>query len=262
MEQDPILVTTQGAVKVLSINDAPINRMSLAFMDMLEVEVASIAQDESIRAVVLTAVGEQNFSVGMDLKQLPQGIERMGSAEAVFEQRLRVIRAIETMGKPWVATLFGYCLGGGLELPLGCHFRLAAEEGAQIGLPEMDLGAMPAWGGSARLTKCVGEQHALDMILRAKKISGPEAFRIGLVNEVWPLGELKTKAIEMAHELAGMPRDAVRAMMNVIVDGDEKPLTSLIADEQAAVKANRRSADSREGMQAFMEKRKPVFNQK
>jgi enoyl-CoA hydratase len=261
MEQDVILITTHDAVKVISINDAPINRMSLAFMDMLEQEVASIAQDQSIRAVVLTAEGEKNFSVGMDLKQVPQGIEQMGSPEAVFEQRLRVIRAIETMGKPWVATLFGYCLGGGLELPLGCHFRLAAEDGAQIGLPELDLGAMPAWGGSARLTKRVGEQHALDMILRAKKISGPEALRIGLVNEVWPLAELKERAIDLAQELAAMPRDAVRAMMNVIIDGEEKPLTSLIAEEQAACTANRGNADSREGMRAFMEKRKPVFNQ-
>jgi enoyl-CoA hydratase len=99
------------------------------------------------------------------------------------------------------------------------------------------------------------------MILRAKKISGPEAFRIGLVNEVWPLEELKAKAMDLAQELAAMPRDAVRAMMNVIVGGGEKPLASLIAEEQAAVKANRGSADSREGMQAFMEKRRPVFNQ-
>tara|TARA_B110000438_G_scaffold110685_1_gene108563 strand:- start:2147 stop:2935 length:789 start_codon:yes stop_codon:yes gene_type:complete len=261
MEQDAILITTHGAVKVISINDSPINRMSLAFMDMLEQEVAAIGQDDSIRAVVLTAEGEKNFSVGMDLKQLPLGIEQMGSPEAVFEQRLSVIRAIETMGKPWVATLFGYCLGGGLELPLGCHFRLAAEDGAQIGLPELDLGAMPAWGGSARLTKRVGEQHALDMILRAKKISGPEALRIGLVNEVWPLAELKKRAIDLAQELAAMPRDAVRAMMNVIIDGEEKPLTSLIAEEQAACTANRGNADSQEGMRAFLEKRKPVFNQ-
>jgi enoyl-CoA hydratase/carnithine racemase len=178
LEQAPILIATHDAVKVLSINDAPINRMSLEFMDMLEQEVASIAQDDSIRAVVLTAEGEKNFSVGMDLKQLPQGIERMGSPEAVFEQRLRVIRAIETMGKPWVATLFGYCLGGGLELPLGCHFRLASEDGAQIGLPEFDLGLMPAWGGSARLTKCVGEQHALDIILRAKKYPGRKPLEL------------------------------------------------------------------------------------
>ena len=97
MTQDPILITTQDAVKVISINDEPNNRMSLAFMDMLEQEVPSIAQDQSIRAVVLTAEGDKNFSVGMDLKQLPIGIEQMGSLEAVFEQRLRVIRQL----KPW-----------------------------------------------------------------------------------------------------------------------------------------------------------------
>ena len=108
------------------------------------------------------------------------------------------------------------------EIPLGCHFRLAAQENAQIGLPELDLGAVPAWGGSARLTKCVGEHHALDMILRAKKISGPEDFRIGLVHEVWPIEQLKEKALELAQTLSDMPAQAVRSMLNVIVDGREK----------------------------------------
>jgi len=185
----------------------------------------------------------------------------MGSAEAVFAQRLRVIRSIETMGKPWVTTLFGYCLGGGLEIPLGCHFRLAAEEGAQIGLPELDLGAVPAWGGSARLTKCVGEHHALDMILRAKKISGPEALRIGLVHEVWPIDQLKDKALELAKSLAEMPAQAVKSMLNVIVDGREKTLGELIEAEKNAVRENRGTPDSQEGMRAFLEKRDPVFNQ-
>ena len=188
-------------------------------MDELEQQVIEISSNAEIRAVLLTSAGEENFSVGMNLKQLPEGIERMGSAAAVFEQRLRVIRSIETMGKPWVATLFGYCLGGGLEIPLGCHFRLAAQDNAQIGLPELDLGAVPAWGGSARLTKCVGEHHALNMILRAKKISGPEAFRIGLVHEVWPIEQLKEKALELAQTLSDMPAQAVKSMLNVIVDG-------------------------------------------
>ena len=139
-----------------------------------------------MRAVVMTAVGEENFSVGMDLKELPRGIKEKGGTDALFDQRLNVLSAIERMGKPWVTTLFGYCLGGGLELPLACHFRLAANEGAKIGLPEMHLGTVPAWGGSARLTRRVGRDHAIDLILRAKTISGPEALRIGLVNEVWP----------------------------------------------------------------------------
>ena len=258
---ESLLVEHLGAVARLTLNDPPFNRMSLNFMDELEQQVVDIANTNEIRSVLLTSAGEENFSVGMNLKQLPEGIARMGSARAVFEQRLRVIRSIETMGKPWVSTLFGYCLGGGLEIPLGCHFRLAAQENAQIGLPELDLGAVPAWGGSARLTKCVGEHHALDMILRAKKISGPEAFRIGLVHEVWPIGKLKEKALELAQTLSDMPAQAVRSMLKVIVDGREKTLTELIEAEKKAVLENRGTPDSQEGMRAFLEKREPVFNQ-
>ena len=258
---ESLLVEHLGAVARLTLNDPPFNRMSLNFMDELEQQVVDIADNSEIRSVLLTSAGEENFSVGMNLKQLPEGIERMGSAQAVFEQRLRVIRSIETMGKPWVATLFGYCLGGGLEIPLGCHFRLAAQDNAQIGLPELDLGAVPAWGGSARLTKCVGEHHALDMILRAKKISGPEAFRIGLVHEVWPIEQLKEKALELAQTLSDMPAQAVKSMLNVIVDGREKTLTELIEAEKKAVIENRGTPDSQEGMRAFLEKREPVFNQ-
>ena len=258
---EPIIVRQEEAVTILSINDAPYNRMSLDFMDRLEELVYEIAETASTRAVVLTAEGEDNFSVGMNLKQFAEGIERKGSADALLDQRLNVIRAIETMGKPWVATLFGYCLGGGLEVPLGCHFRLAATSDVQIGLPEMDIGGVPAWGGSARLTKCVGEHHAIDMILRAKKISGPEALRIGLVHEVHPIEELKTVAIRLAHELTAMPAGSIRSMLQVIVDGREKPLAELIHLEREAVIENRGTADSREGMLAFLEKRKPIFNQ-
>ena len=256
-----LLYEENSAVAVLTINDAPYNRMSLDFMDELEAKVEEIAANKHIRSVVLTAAGLENFSVGMNLKQLPEGIEKMGSADAVFDQRLRVIATIENMGKPWVSTLFGYCLGGGLELPLGCHFRLAAAEGAQIGLPELDLGAVPAWGGSARLAKCVGEQHALDMILRAKKISGTRALEIGLVHEVWPLRELKDKALQLAEELAAMPATAVHAMMSVLVNSDSKSLEQLLYAEREAVRTTRGTADSKEGMSAFLEKRDPVFNQ-
>ena len=185
MRSEPLLYTKRDdGVAIVSTNDDPLNRMTLEYVDRMVDVVDDIAADDSIRAFVVTAEGTTNFSVGMNLKQLPEGIQRAGSVDAFFDQRLDLIARIETMGKPSVATLFGYCLGGGLELPLGCTFRLAADEGAQIGLPEMDLGTTPAWGGSARLAKCVGRNHALDMILRAKKLSGPEALAIGLVHEV------------------------------------------------------------------------------
>ena len=255
-----LLFEVDNAVAVLTINDAPYNRMSLDFMDALEETVNEIAKDEAIRAVVLTAAELDNFSVGMNLKQFQEGIERKGSSDALFDQRLKVIDAIERMQKPWIVTMFGYCLGGGLEVPLGCHFRLAAEEGAQIGLPELDLGAVPAWGGSARLTKCVGENHAMDMILRSKKISGKRALEIGLVHEIHPIEELKNEAIALGHELASQPAGALASMMKVLVNSSEKNLEELLLAERAAVHENNNTKDSQEGMLAFLEKRKPQFN--
>jgi enoyl-CoA hydratase len=255
-----LLIQREGAVETLVINDAPRNRMGLAFMDALEKEVERLAGDTSVRAVVIRGAGEENFSVGMDLKQLPEGVRRMGGLEAVFDQRLRVLSAIENLPKPVIAVLYGYCLGGGLELPLACHFRLAADEGAKIGLPELDLGTVPAWGGSARLTRCVGRNHALDMILRAKKISGREALRIGLVNEAWPIEELFQRAHDLALELSGMPAAAVREMLRCIVGAADRPLAEAIAEERRAVLSTMGTPDQIEGMRAFLEKREPRFN--
>jgi enoyl-CoA hydratase len=258
----PLRIERDGAVETLIINDAPRNRLSLELMDALEAEVARVTDDADVRALVIRGAGDENFSVGMDLKQLPEGVARMGSFEAVLDQRLRVLQAIEDLPKPSVAVLYGYCLGGGLELPLACHFRLAAAEGAQIGVPELDLGTVPAWGGSARLVRCVGRDQALDLILRAKKISGPDALRIGLVHEVWPLSELFQRARDLAFELAEKPTVAVAGMLRCIVGAGEKPLAEGIAEERRAVQSSLGTADQREGITAFLEKRKPRFNQK
>lgn len=255
-----LILEIDDAVAIITINDAPYNRMSLDFMDSLEETVTKIEKDDSIRAVVLSADGLDNFSVGMNLKQFSEGVEKKGSSDALFDQRLKVIAAIETMQKPWIVTMFGYCLGGGLEVPLGCHFRLAADEGAQIGLPELDLGAVPAWGGSARLAKCVGENQAMDMILRSKKISGKKALEIGLVHEIWPIKELKGAALSLAHELAAQPAQAVKSMMKVLVNSNDRELEELLVEERKAVKDNANTKDSKEGMLSFLGKRKPIFN--
>jgi len=247
-------------VAIVSTNDDPLNRMSVAYIDMLEEVIDDLAADDGVRAFVVTAEGVANFSVGMNLKELGGAMNERG-IDAFFDQRIELISRIETMGKPSVATLFGHCLGGGLELPLGCTFRLAASHGTSIGLPEMDLGTTPAWGGSARLAKCVGRNHALDMILRAKKISGPEALEIGLVNEVWPLAELKQRAIDLAVELAAQPRLAVEAVLHSLHDSEDKTLDELLAAERAGVHATMGTADATEGIMAFLEKRRPVFNQ-
>ena len=258
---DPYLYRVTNAVATFSVNDAPWNLMSLQYIDRLEEQLPDVLADDSIRAMVFTGEGEANFSAGMNLRQIPEGIKRAGSPEAFFGQRHRVLDMIENGGTPAIATLFGFCLGGGLELPLACHFRLAADTGAQIGLPEMDLGSVPAWGGSARLPRVVGRSHALDMILRGLKIDGPHAYRIGLVSELLPVAELKPRAQVLGEELAAQPRQAVKSMLDTVVGFETKTLAESMADEVSAVSANRGSKNSLEGMQAFMEKRKPVFNQ-
>lgn len=254
-----LIVEQDGGVVTLTIDDAPRNRMSLDYMDSLEALLPRLGADRSVRALLFRGAGEEHFSVGMDLKQLPEGVKRKGSIEAVFDQRLRVLSMIENLEKPSVATLYGYCLGGGLELPLACHFRLAAAEGAKIGLPEMDLGTVPAWGGSARLTRCVGRDYALEMILLARKVSGPEALRIGLVNAVWPNDELQARARELASRLAEMPALAVAGVLRTVVGAGELPLAEGLLAERRAVMATMGSKDQREGMTAFLEKRKPIF---
>ncbi len=256
----PLLIEKDDAVTTITINDAPWNRMSLEFMDALEALVEKLAADTSVRAVVIQGDGEDHFSVGMNLKQLAGSLGSRGALESILDQRLRVLSAIENMTKPWIAVLFGYCLGGGLELPLACHFRLAAADDARIGLPEMDIGSLPAWGGTARLTRCVGRMHALDMILRAKKISGPAALRIGLVNEVWPNVELKQRAHDLAIELSGMPAGSVAGVLKAVVGAGEHSLQEGLYAERQAVLQNSGSKDQMEGMMAFLEKRKPKFN--
>jgi len=257
--EPPLLIQRTGAVETLVINDPPRNRLSLEFMDALEVEIDRLASDPSVRAIVIRGAGDQNFSVGMDLKQLPEGVARLGGFEPLLDQRLRVLSAIEDLPKPVIAVLYGYCLGGGLELPLACHFRLAAAEGARIGLPELDLGTVPAWGGSARLTRCVGRDLALDMILRAKKISGPEAKRIGLVHEVWPNDELQKRADDLARQLADGPAIAIAGVLRSVVGAQDKTLEDALSDERRAVLETMGTKDQREGMTAFLEKRKPKF---
>ncbi len=249
----------RGPIVILENQDPPRNRMTFEYMDELERAVTALRDDRDARAVVITAAGEEHFSVGMDLKQLMSGAHTRGGFEAVLDQRLRVLSLIEQLDKPVIATMFGYCLGGGLEVPLACHFRLAATEGVQMGLPELDLGTVPAWGGTARLTRTVGRAHALDMILRAKKIDGPAALAIGLVHEVHPIGVLKSKAIELAEELAAQPPIAVAGVLRAVVGGEHLPLEDALRVERDAVRRCSGSLDQIEGMTAFLEKRRPHF---
>jgi len=255
----PLRIEMRNRVLTLIVNDPPWNRMTFAYMDALERAVADAAADPEVRALVFTGEGEDNFSVGMDLKQLVYEADSRGGTEAILDQRLRVLSMIESLDKPSIATLYGYCLGGGLELPLACHFRLAADAGAKIGLPELDLGTVPAWGGTARLTRCVGRDWALDMILRSRKIDGAEALRNGLVHALHPVSDLKAAAQALGEELAAKPPIAVAGVLRCVVGAADKPLAEALAEERRAYLRCAASADQAEGFQAFFEKRQAVF---
>ena len=259
MADTALRIERRGRVVILENQDPPRNRMTFEYMDELERAVLSLRGDREVRAVIVTAAGDEHFSVGMDLKQLTSSAQSRGGFEAVLDQRLRVLSLVEQLDKPVIATMFGYCLGGGLELPLACHFRLAATEGARMGLPELDLGTVPAWGGTARLTRTVGRAHALDMILRARKIDGPTALAIGLVHELHPVAELKARAVELAEELADQPPIAVAGVLRAVVGAEHLPLEDALRVERDAVRRCAASADQVEGMMAFLEKRRPQF---
>jgi len=252
-------VEQDGKVLTITIDAPPFNVMSFEYIDEIEALLPDVKQDDSVRALVFTADGDDNFSAGMNLKQLFTESASRGGVEAVLDQRRRVLGEIENLGKPSIATLFGYCLGGGLELPLACTFRLAASDNAKIGLPEVDLGTVPAWGGSARLTRCVGPTFALDMMLRGLKVDGEHAYRIGLVSEIHPMAALKARAHELAHELADGPQLAMAGLMRTVMVASEGTLDEGLDAEREAVRACSGTADQAEGGAAFMEKRPPVF---
>jgi len=256
-QQQPVLIEKTGFVATLELNAPPHNPLGMSMIDRLEELFLELHMDKSVRAIVLTGAGDRSFSVGADITEFGPAISKLG-LEKFIGQRLKLIDRIENLSKPVICALRGACVGGGLEIALGCHFRLAAE-GARIGLPEIELGIVPAWGGTQRLTRAIGSANALDMMLRAKKIGAAEALRLGLVHEVCPPEALLSRAHALAEELAEKPPLAVEGILKAVVQGGPLPLKQGLALEFDALTATSGSADAREGIQAFFEKRKPVF---
>ena len=252
-----VLVERSGAIATVVLNDPPHNRLSMAMVDRLEEVIPQLARDRELRAVVITGAGDRTFSVGADIREFGKAAMEMGM-EAFISQRLRVLSAIENLPKPVVCAIRGACVGGGLELALSCHFRIAAE-GARIGLPEIELGIVPAWGGTQRLTRTVGRAHALDMMLCARKIGAEEAYRIGLVHQVCTPDELLDRAHALAAELAEKPPLAVAGVLEAVIKGGELSLEEGLVLEYQAMERTSGSKDTIEGVRAFFEKRKPVF---
>lgn len=255
-----VVVERAGPVAVVTLDDPPHNRLSLKMIDALEAALPAIEDDATVRAVVLRGGGDQSFSVGADIREFGTAAAERG-VKAFIEQRLRVIRRIEQMKKPVVCAIRGACIGGGLEIALGCHFRIAAH-GAKIGLPEVELGVVPAWGGTQRLTHTVGRARALEMMLRAQKLNAEEALAAGLVHAVCDPDELDDRAMSLGTELAAKAPLAVAGILDAVVEGATKPLEEGLQHEYAALERVVTSEDLQEGVLAFLQKRPPQFKGK
>lgn len=249
--------TTEDHVATVVFNNPPANALSSPVMTEIEEIFRELAADRAVKAIVFTGAGSF-FISGADLKEVagitdaPKGRELTARGQRIFDQ-------IEQMEKPVIAAINGlFCLGGGLELAMACHLRVASER-VRLGQPEIDLGIIPGFGGTQRLPRLVGQAKAIELILTGDKIPAPEAKAIGLVNKVVPDGEVVKQAQGLAKKIASKSAVAVKASLRAIREGNQRPLAEGQKLESELFGAVCESADKREGVSAFLEKRQPKF---
>lgn len=257
MSFDNLLLERDGAVAVLSINRPRVlNALNTQTISELREAVLELKGDAAVRAVILTGAGERSFVAGADITELANvpGAQLKEYAERGQD----VFDLIEHMGKPVLAAINGYALGGGCELAMACTLRVAADT-AKLGQPEIDLGAIPGFGGTQRLTRLVGKGSALELLLTGRQITADEALRIGLVNRVVPAVDLMGESREMAQALAAKAPVAVRYILESVHRGFDAPFDQAQAMEAALFGVIASTDDMREGTAAFLEKRKARF---
>jgi methylglutaconyl-CoA hydratase len=246
-----------GAVEVWTIlGEARRNSLSLAMLRELNAHVSRAATSRALRCVVLTGEGERAFCAGADLK------ERRAMPDAAVHEFHGLLRSgldgIERSPKVFVAALNGAALGGGLELALACDLRVAADH-AEVGLPEVGLGIIPGGGATARLPRAVGAARAKELILTARRIGAAEALSWGLVSRVAPLAGLREAALELARLVARNAPISLRQAKRAVTEGMGMPLDAALDLENRLYQDCIPTADRREALAAFAEKRAPVF---
>ena len=248
-------VVTEG-IALLTIDRPPLNILSFSHYHELCAKILQVVRTKEARAIVVTG-NNQAFISGLDIKE----INAVKTPEENDEVTLRVkalFREIEKLPRPVIAAINGNCFGGGLELSMACHLRLASRE-AKLGLPEINIGTIPSFGGTQRLPKIVGRAKALELILTGRLISGEEAASIGLVNEACLYGELRDRAISLARQVASKNSMAVEAATRATTDALESDIEKGGALESCLSSELTGTPNMKEGLAAFLEKRSPVF---
>lgn len=248
-KRPPLAVVTLDRPKVL-------NALNAQTLDDLDAVFTHLAQDVSIRVILLAGAGERAFAAGADIRELE--FLDAADAEAFARRGQQLFRRIETLGKPVIACLQGFALGGGCELAMACTLRLAADN-ARLGQPEVKLGVLCGYGGTQRLPRLVGRGAALKMLLTGGILDAHQALRIGLVDEVVPAAELMTRAEALALEIAANAPLAVAETLRAVDEGLDLPLEQGLEREAAGFARLCATADKAEGSQAFLAKRAPVW---
>ena len=260
MPFENLLVDRDGPVAVVTINRPRVlNALNSATLDELRRVALELKQDDGVRAIVVTGAGEKAFVAGADINELAVLSPADGREHALAGQH--VFDLIENLGKPVIAAINGFALGGGCELAMACTLRLAADT-AKLGQPEINLGLIPGYAGTQRLARLVGTGRALEMILTGTPIAAAEAERIGLVNRVVPAAELMDEVKKVAAHLAAQAPIAVRYIIAAINKGVEMGFAESAVFEATLFGLVASTADMREGTRAFLEKRKAQFTGK
>jgi enoyl-CoA hydratase len=250
--RDGVCIITIDRPKVLNaLNAQTVGEIGEAF--------EQARTDEAVKAVIVTGGGEKAFVAGADIRELATMTPISGKETA--ERGQRIFRAIETFPKPVIAAINGFALGGGCELALACHIRIASEN-AQLGLPEVTLGIIPGYGGTQRMTRLLGKGKALELICTGDRIGAAEAEKIGLVNRVVPADQLMAAAEEMARKIASRGPLAVRAAIEAVMVGSDMGFDEGQVLEATLFGLLASTEDMKEGMAAFLEKRAAAFTGK
>ena len=253
----------EGTAKIIINRPKVMNALNADTVKELNHALKEAKSDNSIRVVIVTGSGEKAFIAGADVNEIKASFLKgaMAAREEFSLPGQGLATTIERLGKPVIAAVNGYALGGGSEIIQACHLAIAAEN-ARIGQPEINLGFNPCWGGTVRLPRQVGRKKALEIILTGEMVDAHEAHRIGLVNAVVPLSELMQTAEQLAQKMVEKSSEAIRLCLDAVLQGLEMSQREALSKEANLLGLAADTADAMEGVTAFLEKRRPEFQHK
>ncbi len=252
-----VKVSQEESLAIVTIDHKPVNALNQATLQGLDQALDELAQDASIKVVILTGAGSMAFVAGADIKE----VSKLSSPEDAQNMSLlgqKVFMKLQNLDKPVIAAINGVCLGGGLELAMSCHMRVSGDR-ARFGQPEIALGIIPGWGGTQRLPRLIGKAKATEWILSGEVYTAQESHRLGLLNMVVPQDQVLKAAKDLARKISSKGGVAIKQSLKAIEQGLNTDLASGMQIEAEAFAQIAQTADAKEGVSAFLEKRQPKF---